>query len=544
MDNKDWQRKGNDFWDVVQDAVNSGNYQQLNQQVRATIDDTVEGIFNGMRGARDGFRSGMQQADREMREEFRNTGQSSRDDRYSTGRRTDDGSGSAGPNAWNNMQNQKNAQNHTQNQGNTRNQGNSQNQNSTWNQNHTQNQNYSQNAERKTYNGYGNAGQNFRGRMQNAEQELRNGARNAGMGFRNGMQGLGNEWRQAWMDAGRSTGAYRKSSTPGYQAGTRSKKEEEKQLPAVYMKNPPGQMSGTVMAVTGYTLTGVFALSGVSSALVLAVQPSAPAGIITAVMAAAAVGCLGMGILGSRTRKLIKRFRNYAKQIGNRAYCTIEELASGSGRDQADVVKDLRKMIDKKMFLQGHIDQHETCVIVTDDMYQQYLTVQQQAKERELLQKALEDQRAQLPEECQKILDEGQEYIQYIRKCNDDIPGEEISMKLSRLELIITRIFDEVGKNPALAGDLRKFMNYYLPTTRKLVDAYREMDQEPIVSENIAKTKKEIEDTLDTINQAFENLLNSFFEEKALDISSDISVLHTMLAQEGLTKKDFDLSKQ
>ena len=56
-------------------------------------------------------------------------------------------------------------------------------------------------------------------------------------------------------------------------------------------------------------------------------------------------------------------------------------------------------------------------------------------------------------------------------------------------------------------------------------------------------TKKEIEDTLDTINQAFENLLNSFFEERALDISSDISVLHTMLAQEGLTGKDFDIKK-
>lgn len=459
MDNKDWQKKGNDFWNVVQDAVNSGNYQQLNQQVRDTIDDTVEGICNGMRGARDGFRSGMQQADREVRNEFRNTGD------------------------------------------------------------------------------------NLRGSMQNAEQELRNGARNAGASFRNGMQGLGNEWRQAWMDAGHNTGNYRKSSTSGYRAGTRRKQEEEKQLPAVYMKNPPGQMSGTVMAVTGYTLTGVFTLSSISSALVLAVAPSVPAGIITAVMAAAAVGCLGMGILGSRTRKLIKRFRNYVKQIGNRAYCTIEELSSGSGRDKDDVVKDLKKMIDKKMFLQGHMDQQETCVIVTDDMYRQYLTVQQQAKERELQQKALEDQRAQLPEECQKILDEGQEYIRYIRKCNDDIPGEEISMKLSRLELIITRIFDEVSKNPGLAGDLRKFMNYYLPTTRKLVDAYREMDQEPIVSENIAKTKKEIEATLDTINQAFENLLNSFFEEKALDISSDISVLHTMLAQEGLTKKDFDLSK-
>ncbi len=430
MDNKDWQKKGNDFWNVVQDAVNSGNYQQLNQQVRDTIDDTVEGIRNGMRSG-----------------------------------------------------------------------------------------------------------------MQGAGNDLRSGARNAGSSFRSGMQGLGDEWRRAWMDAGRSTVNYRKSTEPGYRAGTRRKQEEEKQLPAVYMKNPPGQMSGTVMAITGYTLTGVFTLSGLSSALVLAVQPSAPAGIVTAVMAVAAVGCLGMGILGSRTRKLIKRFRNYVKQIGSRTYCTIEELSKGTGRDKDEVVKDLKKMIEKKLFLQGHMDQQETCVIVTDEMYQQYLTVQQQAKERELQQKALEDQRSQLPEECQKILDEGQEYISYIRKCNDDIPGEEISMKLSRLELIITRIFDEVGKNPDLAGDLRKFMNYYLPTTRKLVDAYRDMDREPIVGESIAKTKKEIEATLDTINQAFENLLNSFFEEKALDISADISVLNTMLAQEGLTKKDFDLKK-
>ena len=56
---------------------------------------------------------------------------------------------------------------------------------------------------------------------------------------------------------------------------------------------------------------------------------------------------------------------------------------------------------------------------------------------------------------------------------------------------------------------------------------------------NIANTKKEIEHTLDTINQAFELLLDSLFQDKAWDISSDISVLNTMLAQEGLTKRDF-----
>ena len=66
------------------------------------------------------------------------------------------------------------------------------------------------------------------------------------------------------------------------------------------------------------------------------------------------------------------------------------------------------------------------------------------------------------------------------------------------------------------------------------------MDDQPIAGQNIESTKKEIEATLDTLNTAFENFLDSFFEEKAWDISSDITVLQTMLAQEGLTGKDFE----
>ena len=137
------------------------------------------------------------------------------------------------------------------------------------------------------------------------------------------------------------------------------------------------------------------------------------------------------------------------------------------------------------------------------------------------------------------VLKEGYAYIRHIHQCNDDIPGEEISRKLSRLEMIMTRIFDQVEKQPELAEDLHKFMNYYLPTTAKLVEAYRELDAQPVEGENIRKTKQEIEDTLDTINEAFEKLLDSFFEDKAWDISSDINVMKTMLKQEGLTGRDF-----
>ena len=119
------------------------------------------------------------------------------------------------------------------------------------------------------------------------------------------------------------------------------------------------------------------------------------------------------------------------------------------------------------------------------------------------------------------------------------MPGEEISRKLDKMEQLVQRIFDEVRIHPEVAPDLQKMMNYYLPMTVKLLDAYEEMDRMPVQGENIQSSKKEIEDTLDTLNQAFEKLLDSVFQDTAWDVSSDISVLHTLLAQEGLTDDDF-----
>ncbi len=81
-------------------------------------------------------------------------------------------------------------------------------------------------------------------------------------------------------------------------------------------------------------------------------------------------------------------------------------------------------------------------------------------------------------------------------------------------------------------------MEYYLPTTLKLLEAYKEFDRQPVQGENITTAKKEIEKTLDTINLAFENLLDDLFEDAAMDVSTDISVLNTMLAQEGLTENN------
>lgn len=243
-----------------------------------------------------------------------------------------------------------------------------------------------------------------------------------------------------------------------------------------------------------------------------------------------------MGICGNRLRKKIKRFRSYVKTLNGKPYANVKDLAKSVRKSEKFVRKDLKKMIDKRMFLEGHLDKNGVCFMATDDAYEQYLETERNMEER----KAEEARRpkTQLSEDVQKVIEEGNRYIEEIRRSNDAIPGVEISNKMYHLENVIRRIFQRVEKHPELINDLHKFMDYYLPTTMKLLNAYEELDKQDMQGENIKTAKQEIENTLDTINVAFENLLDSFYKETAWDVSSDISVLNTMFAQEGLTEKN------
>ena len=243
-----------------------------------------------------------------------------------------------------------------------------------------------------------------------------------------------------------------------------------------------------------------------------------------------------MGICGNRLRKKIKRFRSYVKTLNGKPYANVKDLAKSVRKSEKFVRKDLKKMIDKRMFLEGHLDKNGVCFMATDDAYEQYLETERNMEER----KAEEARRpkTQLSEDVQKVIEEGNRYIEEIRRSNDAIPGVEISNKMYHLENVIRRIFQRVEKHPELINDLHKFMDYYLPTTMKLLNAYEELDKQDMQGENIKTAKSEIENTLDTMNVAFENLLDSFYKETAWDVSSDISVLKTMFAQEGLTEKN------
>lgn len=145
--------------------------------------------------------------------------------------------------------------------------------------------------------------------------------------------------------------------------------------------------------------------------------------------------------------------------------------------------------------------------------------------------------------EMKKSLDEGRKLVLEIKDANNLIPRYEISHKLDKLEEVTGKIFDYVEIHPEKFTEIKKFTEYFLPTTLKLVDAYRRIDSQTLQGENISSAKKEIEETMDTINIAFENLLNDLYQDMAMDISTDISVLETMLAQEGLTDSNMKIKK-
>lgn len=150
-----------------------------------------------------------------------------------------------------------------------------------------------------------------------------------------------------------------------------------------------------------------------------------------------------------------------------------------------------------------------------------------------------EKEAQEISPEIQEMVQEGGRYITSLREANDAIPGEVISAKLDKLELIISKIFESVIRHPEQAGEMKKFMEYYLPTTLKLVNTYREFDGLPVKGENVTTAMTEIERTMDTIIVAFEKLLDDLFQDTAFDVSADISVLEAMFAREGYKESDF-----
>ncbi len=308
-----------------------------------------------------------------------------------------------------------------------------------------------------------------------------------------------------------------------------------------YLGVPQMAVAGSIGAFLFLSFLGALLSASVSGSIVL--------GLIVAT-------CGYFFFRGKQKFDLSRKFYQYGAVLKDAEYFNISDLAKATLKNDKSVLKDIKAMIKEGFLPRARLDSTEKVCMVTDRAYEQYLGAesdrmareQREQEEKRLQAEQLRAQNAEyknLPSNAVQILEEGKEYIAFVRQINDVIPDtEEMSNKLYRLEEIMNRIFAQVKKDPSSADELHKLMNYYLPTTKKLLSAYVELDKQPEVGENITQTKREIDAAMDTINMAFESLLDNMFQDMAWDISSDISVMKTMMAQDGLTVEGQGIAAQ
>lgn len=278
---------------------------------------------------------------------------------------------------------------------------------------------------------------------------------------------------------------------------------------------PFGIFWGTIFAITGIAIFG--AVSYIPGVFAFA---------------------LGAGIFGKSidTVKWNKLANRYKKLCSEKLYIGVEALADATGTSQKKTIKNVKKILAKGFFPEGFIDEDNTTLMVSKDVYNQYIETKKNAVNR-----LAEENEARRQQEANKhdsemrsVVAKGMEYIGRLHELNDRIPGVTISEKLSRLEGLLKEIFNRVSERPETVSYCGKLMDYYLPTMIKLVEAYEQYDKVSQPGEDIKSAKAEIENTLDIINQSFVELLNKLYQNSVWDVKSDAKVLQTMLKQEGL----------
>lgn len=249
------------------------------------------------------------------------------------------------------------------------------------------------------------------------------------------------------------------------------------------------KVKGILKTVFGGILTGTMGIGLMVSLIGMGIFGVGTGGMVITGIFGAFTAAGGV-LLGNGCSNLagLKRRSKYIRALGDHTYCDFRNLSLAVGKPVKFVKRDIKKMIDKGWFLQGHVDTQETCLITSNETYDQYVSTQKQlgrkknartksgrAHEAELQKagrakarkeaEAKERERAEISPEVQLVLDKGNDFLEKIRRSNDAIPGEEISRKISRMELIVQKIFERAKAHPEIIPDLNRLWDYYLPRT-------------------------------------------------------------------------------
>ena len=231
---------------------------------------------------------------------------------------------------------------------------------------------------------------------------------------------------------------------------------------------------------------------------------------------------LGSGVIKRRQR----RFATYLRTAGQKQAVPLDYLARAADVSRRRVEKDINAMLEKGLWGdEAYIDMGSGMLFRSQDAASAYFDAARRARAEQ------ESPVQTAPEGYAGIL-------RQIRELNDRIADEALSAKLDRLEQLSGRIFKLVDENEEKRAAASTFLNYYLPTTLKLMENYANFEEAGVSGENLSQAKAKIEKTMDSIVAGFEHQLDALYRTDAMDIASDIQVMETMLRRDTASVAD------
>lgn len=234
------------------------------------------------------------------------------------------------------------------------------------------------------------------------------------------------------------------------------------------------------------------------------------------------------------TIKFKLRFDIYIELLGFKSLEFVEELALCSKQKEPRVIKDLHRSVKQKLIPQGHFNRDNLVFMVSDKIYDKYM--EKPAVYDRYFQKKIEERRRveARTDRINQIMETGEQYIKKLNDFSSLIKNKTVSRKIARLVNVVSMIFHEIDVNPSNVQSLGVFLNYYLPTTEKLLNSYVTITESKISVSKLSSAKKEIEAALNTIIASFEGVLEKLYEEYEMNITSDIDAMELVMKKEGL----------
>jgi hypothetical protein len=267
-----------------------------------------------------------------------------------------------------------------------------------------------------------------------------------------------------------------------------------------------------------------------------------PAGIITALgilLSGSVISVVGI-VRGSSKKKLIERMSKYTALLDSKPVLQLGELTNQTGIAPKQIRKDLRDALRKELHFDIQCDFEHDTIIRGEENRRHYLGAKEQRRRLELEEQESAERMSDpdlAPFEA--FRKEGYDMLTRIKAANIALPGEEISLKLTKLEGTTGQIIRHIEQYPEKLPETRKLMSYHLPATLKIVEKYREYDALEFKTQSVTDAQKEIERMLDMVDEAFKKYLERLMEFDTLDVTTDIEVLKQMFEKDGLTGTGF-----